>query len=200
MIIDFVNERIDYTILLTGGLKNNKVFKFDEKEYKYVYFLFSKINCNIIFRFDELNLKNNKEAIEKMKHMDDIFMEADDEDFDESEELTKISDKMSETKLDGEAIDKKMNDVEEVIPASVQKKVKNVPAPVQQKVNNVSAPVQQKANDVPQPVQQKANDVQQPVQQKANDVPQPVKQKVNDEVLSNPLPSNYYVAKINKKI
>jgi hypothetical protein len=128
MIIDFVNERYDYTILLTGGLKNNKVFKFDEKEYK----------------FDELNLKNNKEAIEKMKHMDDIFMEADDEDFDESEELAKISDKMSETKLDDKAIDKKMNDVEEVIPASVQKKVKNVPAPVQQKVNDMSALVQKK--------------------------------------------------------
>ncbi len=40
MIISYVNDRFDYTILLTGGLKNNKVFKFDEKEYKYVYFIF----------------------------------------------------------------------------------------------------------------------------------------------------------------
>jgi hypothetical protein len=40
MIIAYVNDRIDYTVLLTGGVKNNKIFKFDEKEYKYVYFIF----------------------------------------------------------------------------------------------------------------------------------------------------------------
>jgi hypothetical protein len=123
-----------------------------------------------------LNLKNNKEAIEKMKHMDDIFMEADDEDFDESEELAKISDKMSETKLDGEAniTDEKMDDVK-VVPVLVQKKVNDVPAPIQKKVNDVPAPVQQKVNDVPAPIQKKVNDVPAPVQQKVNDVAAPVK-------------------------